>query len=184
MSGGRFKVRLTVITTKPWIWAIIKCEPWTKVSFGIKCFLERQQGLFSQSPASDEEQTKREAEGQPMSGHSRVGLEWGQYFYLFIFFNQSRTAGKNLSLVCIFFCTQWNTIPLLWWLFRPLTRRWKWWQVSTAIWQSFYKGQSLFSYFYKSNTVIYWYLFQTITRNRSIPPTWPLMVMIPAFKQF
>lgn len=70
----RWKVELPVITKGPWIRAIIKCEPWTKVSLGIKCFLERRHATSSQSPANDKQQRGGENGGRPMSGHFWGGV--------------------------------------------------------------------------------------------------------------
>lgn len=73
--GWRWKVNLTVITKRPWIWAIIKCEPWTKVSPGMKWFLEQHYVVFSQILASYKMQRNGETRGQAVLGHF-----WGLFY--------------------------------------------------------------------------------------------------------
>lgn len=108
MSGGRLKVKLTVITTKPWIWAIIKCEPWTKVSFGIKCFLERHMVCSARiQPVikSGQKGSWRAANVRSFKGLFRGG--GSDTVFLFFFSNYSTYLGIgrnfNFYLHCLLF---------------------------------------------------------------------------------
>lgn len=85
-------MELTVITKRPWIRAIIKCESWTKASLGMKCFLEHRLQCTArvQSMINSREDKRREgSQCWVIFEGWWEGVERG-YFYFRLYWNTSK----------------------------------------------------------------------------------------------